>query len=57
MQCTHERISLVYVDVPDATTQMHLVIKVDRLHEYTVHPCACCVGTHAHRLSTQASET
>ena len=38
MQCTHERVSLVHVDVPDATTQMHLVIEVDRLHEYTRAP-------------------
>ena len=35
MRCAHERVSLVHVDVPDAATQTHLVIEVDRLHEYT----------------------
>ena len=38
MQCTHERVLLVHVDVPDTTTQMHLVIKVDCLHKYTRVP-------------------
>jgi len=38
MQCTHKHVLLVHVNVPDATTQMHLVIKVDRLYEYTHAP-------------------
>ena len=35
--CTHERVSLVHVDVDvaDAATLTQLVIEVDRLHEYT----------------------
>jgi len=31
----HERVSLVHVDVADATTRMGLDIEVDHLHEYT----------------------
>ena len=35
VRIAHERVSLVHVDVADATTRTRLDIKVDRLHEYT----------------------
>jgi len=34
MRYAHEGVLLAHVDVPDATTQVHLVIEVDSLHKY-----------------------
>jgi len=51
MQYTHECVLLVHVDIPDATTQMYLVIEVDRLHEYTCAPIVQehMLVTHPHK--------
>ena len=34
MRYAHESVLLAHVDVPDATTQVHLIIEVDHLHKY-----------------------